>query len=371
MDRSDVFFAPGRLNIIGEHTDYTGGYVMPAPLSVGVKIHLLGTAEEWYLSSMTTDELYRGLPDAEWSGSPALGAFVKAIAQSLQDSDLSFSPVKAVIAGDLPPGCGLSSSTALVSALLAAMNARFQWHLSRTELMWLSQSAEQNTGIECGIMDQFCLWRAHAGKALMLDCENLTASSLDIHLPGWEWYILLSGVQHRLTDTPYNLRRRQLSEGIADLERILGRKPNLKSPDRETWQALEKLSDTVRQKRVRHLLTENARVLQMQQALTGRDACAAATLLNEGHQSLVHDFDLSCPEIDLLRDIFVKNCPEGGIRMVGGGFGGAMVALVPAVHATQQLARVLLEYRNQTGLDVGLLKVCLDGPVRALRTAIV
>ena len=363
MTTKTGFFAPGRINIIGEHTDYSGGYVMPAPLAYGISFINVEPADEWDIYSVSTGEKFSGVTSGKWTGSRQLMAFVKAIEKTAIGQGLQTSPLKGILESDLPTGSGLSSSTALTSVLLAAQYEINGWDLSRSEMMHLAQQTEINMGIQCGIMDQYCMWQGIREKAILLDCSALKHRVLDIHIPGYQWMLLFSGVKHQILGSPYNERRKQLFEGIGLLEKMGWKQEDLKTNSAGLLSNAMQINDPVVRKRVRYVISENARVLEMEEVLHEKDAKRVMSILNEGQAGLKNDYEVSCDEIDILVGSVMKYQPEIGIRMVGGGFGGALIVFMPEDVDRKFLNEALYEYEGQTGKKGVILPLKLGDPV--------
>jgi len=366
MYKGTRFFAPGRLNLIGEHTDYSGGLVMPAPLSLGIYFENVLPSSEWCLNSSSTGESFEGDPLGRWSGSKALHAFISAISITASRMDLPMVPLSGVIGSDLPAGNGLSSSTALTSVLLFAVAHHAGWDLDRHEMALLAQQVEQTMGIQCGIMDQYCMWKGYPGQAMLLDCSTLAMRPVGIALKGKVWFLVLSGVRHHLLDSPYNQRREQLFKGM---EWLIGQGVDadfLKNPDDRIGELIGGIPDSVHRKRMHYVWSENRRVLDMEQALLSGDATAAAALLNEGHDGLSMEYEVSCPEIDTLVRCLRDSIPDLGIRMVGGGFGGALLALADKHIPHENWERAFAAYSEHYPTHPSMLSVELGGPVREL-----
>lgn len=366
MNREHRFFAPGRLNIIGEHTDYSGGYVMPAPLSLGIYFENVQLSDQWDIRSLTTGEHFTGDPEGSWSGSPGLHRFIFALTTTLQDRGLVTRPLKGTLKADLPIGNGLSSSTALTSVLLLATSKLSRWSVPNKDMAFIGQSIERSMGINCGIMDQFCMWMGISENAMVLDCHSLQFRPVSIELPGYQWLLLLSGVKHHLLDSPYNERREQLFRGM-DLLMKKGQPADfLKNSGSGVHQAILAMPEGEERSRVHYVWKENQRVLQMERALAEKDSPRVMRLLNEGHDGLAEEFQVSCSEIDQLVMLCRKAVPEIGIRMVGGGFGGSLLALVRRDLPAEVLQEIIREYQDLFPVNAAFLPVSLGGPVREL-----
>lgn len=359
-----AFFSPGRLNIIGEHTDYSDGFVMPAPLANGIYFTEVADSKEWDIISDTTGEIFKGNPFQHWEGSPSLHKFCQALGSTARDLDLPFTALEGKIISDLPPGNGLSSSTALMSVMVAAQQHFNDWEIDRVSLARITQEAEMNMGIQCGFMDQFCMWNAAQEQAMLLDCKTLQTTPVDIHVPGFQWYLVLSGIRHTLQDSPYNQRRAQLFAGLAYLKSVGLTGDPLRSMDPVMERAIRTIPHEIQRSRVRYVREENARVMEMARALDTKNASLVARLLNEAQEGMAALYDVSCPEIDLLVRFIRQGSPDAGVRMVGGGFGGAVLVFIPEKDSLSRLNEALMQYEKRINVKTDILPVKLNGPVR-------
>lgn len=336
--------APGRVNLVGEHTDYNDGFVLPCAISrqtlvaarrrsdrqVRIVAGDLGRAGNAFSLSEPI------LPDsaAPWSN------YVRGVADGLLEAGLDVPGADIAIIGDMPQGAGLSSSAALENAAglaLAALAGRPD--IDRTRLALIGQRAEHLfAGCQCGIMDQLVSARAVAGAALLIDCRSLDCTP--VPLPDdLAVMIVHSGIARGLVDGEYNLRRQQCEAaarhfGVAAL-RDLATLPEAGGLDPVTYA------------RARHVVGENARTLAAAEALRAGDLARLGTLMAESHAAMRDDFQITLPAIDALVALLQDAVGSaGGARMTGGGFGGAVVALLPAAQVERVRAVVLAGYRT-------------------------
>jgi galactokinase len=311
-------FAPGRVNLIGDHTDYTGGFAMPAAIDLGTEVTFFPdrTAEAIELSSSVSQETARvplnvsldpwelGMLLPEWA------RFVGAITAVIKPRFGG----KGSVTTSLPVGAGLSSSASLAIALALA----FGYEGDRQELAMLCQTAEHAaSGVAGGLLDQMAITRNRPGSALLLDCGSLTYSHVPIP-PGAEILIAHCGVPRTLSTSAYTERRQQCEAA----EQIIGPLRNATPFD------VDRVRDPVLRKRARHVVTENARVKMFGTALELGELEAAGALMNDSHASLAHDFQVSIPELDALVERLQAIPGVFGARLTGAGFGGCAVALV-------------------------------------------
>jgi galactokinase len=361
-DPAGVWHAPGRVNLIGEHTDYNDGFVLPFALAQGVRA-AAGRRDDGVLelrSRQAPGEAVRvevrpaapgsipdnpaqaharpaaprSIPDnpaqaharPAASGSiPGWAGYAAGMAWSLVEAGHAIGGARVAIDSDLPQGAGLSSSAALECATAVALTGLYGLNIERPELARLARRAENDfVGAPTGIMDQSASLRCIRGHALLLDCRSLAAAQvpLDVAAAGLDLLVLDTGVRHRHAGGGYADRRRACERAAA----VLG-VPALR--DVTDLGTLGNLADPVLRRRARHVITENQRVLAVAGLLRSGAVCAVGALLTQAHRSLRDDFDVSWPAADVAVDSAVA-AGALGARMIGGGFGGSVIALVPA-----------------------------------------
>jgi galactokinase len=349
--------APGRVNLIGEHTDYNDGFVLPCAIGpanmIGAskrndnEIHIVAadfgdTTDSFDLSAITKSE--QGWAD-----------YVRGMVDALQKAGFALTGANLAIAGNLPKGAGLSSSASLEVAVGQAMMALAGSEIDRTLLAQIAQSAECNfVGTRCGIMDQLISAQGKAGHALLIDCRSLELT--DASIPDDVAIIIVhSGVTRGLVEGHYNERRRQCEAAAQAMGMAALRDANL--------DMLESAKlDSVTKRRARHVITENQRTLDAAAALAKSDLKTLGQLMGESHASMRDDFEITVPPIDRLVDIMQAAIgEEGGARMTGGGFGGACVAVLPVNRVAQVRAAVEREYHTPDG-EKPLIMVERPGP---------
>ena len=333
-----LFFAPGRVNLIGEHTDYNGGHVFPCALSMGI-YGMIAPREDKTLRMYSLDMPNKGIVEAsllelspgrtqKWTRYPE-GVF-----WAMQQRGILFEHgADLMFAGDLPSGSGLSSSAAL--EVLTGLMIREQYGLSGlsgTDLALIGQTAENEyCGMHCGIMDQFASANGKKDHAIYLDTDTLAYSLVPLILGDCCLIITNSNVKHSLVSSAYNDRRRECTEALAALRQVPALKelPSLCGLTPEEFEKVQQfIPDPVSRKRARHAVYENARTIQAVRVLKDRDLKAFGALLNESHVSLRDDYEVSCEEMDFLAEQAWKLPGVLGSRMTGGGFGGCTVSIV-------------------------------------------
>ncbi|HEU0252408.1 MAG TPA: galactokinase [Pyrinomonadaceae bacterium] len=347
-----TFRAPGRVNLIGEHTDYNDGFVMPAAidLSTWVKVSPLPGRRLQIFSENFNEQAELDLDapivyvNGDWSDYP-LG-----VAAMLEKAGYRLRGARLEIRGEVPIGSGLSSSAAIEVATACALVANSGLEVGRRELALLCQQAENEfVGARVGIMDQFVSLFGQEHHALLLDCRSLDFRLLPVP-DNVRLIICNTMVKHALASSAYNERREQCEEGVSHLAKFL---PGITALRDVTLEQLEhysrELSDVV-YRRCRHVITENARVLSSADALEQGDLQRFGELMAESHRSLRDDYEVSCKELDLMVELAREIEGVYGARMTGGGFGGSTVNLVDTEHVEEFRQHISERYEEITKL---------------------
>jgi galactokinase len=347
-----TFRAPGRVNLIGEHTDYNEGFVMPAAIgfSTFVTVSPHDDRKVSLFSENLSDEIEFDLDDPNLEATGHWSDYPKGVAVTLERSGYRLKGAKLTIRSEVPIGSGLSSSAAIEVATCYALVRNSGLCVEPVEMAKLCQRAENEfVGMRCGIMDQFVSCCGEAGKALMLDCRSLDHKLLP--LPQETRLVICNTmVKHALAASAYNKRRAECEAGVRHFAQSL---PNVRALRDVTEADLKRygsdLSEVV-YRRCRHVITENARVLEAAQALEHGDLDTFGRLMNESHRSLRDDYEVSCRELDLMVELAHEREGVYGARMTGGGFGGCTVNLVNAENVDEFERTVAQGYTEATGL---------------------
>jgi galactokinase len=347
-----VFRAPGRVNLIGDHTDYNDGFVMPAAIGLYTWVRARRRGDrmiEAYSAyfnetvSLSLDTL-AGPPRGHWSD------FVRGVAATLEGVGHRLSGADLLLHGDVPMGAGLSSSASLEVATALALTSLSGMEVPRVELAKLCQRAEHEyVGTRCGIMDQFIASLGVTGHALMLDCRSLEYQLLPIPA-GLQIVICNCMVKHQLASGQYNQRRADCEAGVTLLRKHLPAIRALRDLRIAELEAYEHALPATVYRRCRHVVTENERVLAASQALQSGDAGQFGDLMYQSHASLRDDYEVSCKELDLLVELASASSGVYGARMTGGGFGGCTVNLVEANASASFQKHIVQAYAEATGI---------------------
>ena len=340
-----VVRSPGRVNLIGDHTDYNDGFVLPLAIDLAVKIAFRPRDDDmvrlW--SERTNDWAEFSLDSLAREG--GWGAYIQGVASEMVPLGLARFGWEGVLVSDIPSGAGLSSSAALeLSAARAfALVSEVEW--DAVEMALLCQRAENNwVGVNCGIMDQLVCATGEVDRALLIDCRDLTRRAVPI--PHEATVVVLdTGTERRLVDSGYN-ERRHSCESAAQVFEVRA----LRDLDIETLESGKDRLDPVTYRRARHVVTENERTLLMTECLDQGDLIAAGELMRQSHISLRDDFEVSSDALNSMTESALLSPGCYGARMTGGGFGGSCVALVDTNRIDEFRADVLERYQAESGL---------------------
>ncbi len=361
--------APGRVNLIGEHTDYNEGFVLPVAIdrtvivafaarSDGqVRVYSLGFDKE---NSFSLDDIER-LEGDVWSN------YVRGVAAVLQKAGYGLTGVDMAIQGDVPIGAGLASSAALEVAVLGAFQHAAELAIDPRDQALLAQRAENEfVGVGCGVMDQMAAVMGRRDHALLIDCRSLETEAVPLNLAahGLNIVVAHTGVRRALSDSAYNQRRQECSRAAQVLAHVVGARPvrALRDVTSKDLAAHEGSLPDPLARRARHVVGENERVLETVEALRRGDLTTIGRLLYASHQSLAGDYEVSSPELDLMVQLACGVEGVVGARMTGAGFGGCTVNLVRQEAVDSFREQVIETYRSRTGLPAEMY-VCeaVDG----------
>jgi len=348
-----LFRAPGRINLIGEHTDYNQGFVMPMAIESSTWVAAAKRQDRCLeVYSETFDERISfslnslsGPPRGHW------GDFIRGVAATLQEVGYALCGADLLVHGEVPVGVGLSSSASLEVSVAFALAAVAGISIPRREMAMLCQKAEHEyTGTRCGVMDQFAACFSFADHALILDCRSLEYRLLAIP-SDVRMVVCNTGVRHQLAVGEYNLRRSECEQAVKLLQPSL---PEIRALRDVEVADLEKYKRDLSERlyrRCRHVISENQRVVRAAKALQSGDKVRVGQLMNQSHASLRDDYEVSCKELDLLVDLASSMQGVYGARMMGGGFGGCTVNMVSTGDVSTFCANIARMYAHETGIS--------------------
>ncbi len=347
--------APGRVNLIGEHTDYNDGYVFPMALDfqmeMAARLRTDGWVKLYSVDYHQQVEFSLNQPIAydsthKWSN------YVRGLFSVFQDTGIQLNGAEIVFQGDIPQGAGLSSSAALEVVTAVVLQKLNGFTNLPQELALLCQRAENKfVGMNCGIMDQFISMMGWQNHALFLDCRSLEYRQVPLKLGNNRIVICQSGVKHNLVESEYNKRRSECEQAVAILAKKQSGIKALRDANMEQVEACKNEMNEIVYKRCCHVIAENNRVLESVKVLTQGNLQSFGRLMNASHDSLRDLYEVSCPEIDELVKLARAVPGVLGARITGGGFGGCTVNLVNKDSCQEFTERVATAYRKKTGIE--------------------
>jgi len=350
--------APGRVNLIGEHTDYNDGYVLPIPLHS--RVHAAGrpngtnaiNIHATDYNQKTTYNLNEIHYDTEqpWTNYP------RGVTKTLLDQGHDLFGCDILLKGDVPQGAGLSSSAAVEIATARLLKDLNELQINPLELAYIGKTAENTfVGVQCGVMDQFVASLGREDHALFIDCRTNHHENISLH-PDYSIVIVNTMIKRELTTSAYNERRHQCEEGVRLLKPNIPQIKALRDVPPTQLHQVEELPEPIRN-RCHHVITENARVLQSIKALKHGDIHHLGTLMNQSHDSLRDNYQVSCHELDTLVEA-ARNTPGTlGARMTGAGFGGCTVNLVEKEKTSLFIETVTARYKTATGIQAEVYSI--------------
>ena len=351
-----IIQAPGRVNLIGEHTDYNDGFVLPSAINYQA-IVAAKPRDDQQVNVISVD--YNNAQDSFSLAEPIVATeqdwanYIRGVVKHLQLRGYQFNGADIAVSGNVPQGAGLSSSAALEVVIGQTFKELFGLSISQQDIALNGQEAENHfVGCNCGIMDQLISAEAKKDHALLIDCRSLETTP--VSLPqGMSIVIVNSNKKRGLVDSEYNTRREQC-EAAAKFFGVNA----LRDVTIDMFKARENELDEMTAKRARHVITENDRTVAAATAMQNNDISTLQRLMAESHASMRDDFEITVPEIDSLVAIIKGVVGEqGGVRMTGGGFGGCVVSIVPDAMVEQVIATVEKDYPEKTGLQASVF-VC-------------
>ncbi|HRF37796.1 MAG TPA: galactokinase [Saprospiraceae bacterium] len=362
--------APGRINIIGEHTDYNDGFVLPAAIGhkMTVQARRNGTPSTVHLTARATQQSFsfdlRDFSPVE-KGWPN---YVMGVVSELQKLGGVISGFDAEFESDVPIGSGMSSSAALECSFALALNELFGLGFDQWQLIKASQRAEHNfVGNKCGIMDQFAGVMGKKDHVMLLDCRSLDFQYFPLELGAYQLLLLNTNVSHSLASSEYNTRRAECEQGVHILQQEYPGIANLRDVNLKQIAAMEEQLPEHVFRRCRHVVSENQRVLDATKALLAGDFNAVGELMYQSHFSLQNDYEVSCPELDFLVQQTLDKDYVLGSRMMGGGFGGCTISIVEKERVAELVEEVSSVYSRHFGIDLTPVEVVIGDGAKVIR----
>ncbi|MGL5415133.1 MAG: galactokinase [Clostridium sp.] len=371
-EAKDSFFSPGRVNLIGEHTDYNGGNVFPCAIDIGTfavasrrdddKVRLFSlNFEEEGVKEFSINEL-KNIKEDSWANYP------KGVIWAFKESGCNIETgFDAVINGTIPNGAGLSSSASLELLIAQIIDDYSNLNVEMVDKVKLSQKAENKfIGVNCGIMDQFAIGMGQENKAIFLDTNTLKYDLVDFNLEGIKIVIGNTNKRRGLADSKYNERRSECEEALENLKEVVEIN-SLGELDEEGFEKFkENIKSEVCRKRAKHAVYENRRTIKAVEFLNEGNIKAFGKLMNNSHESLKIDYEVTGLELDTLAELAQKEEGVIGARMTGAGFGGCTIALVEEEYVDKFIEKVGKGYKSIVGYDASFYVVSASGGTRKL-----
>ena len=367
-----VYFAPGRVNLIGEHTDYNGGHVFPCALTIGTSTNHRATVLLQCIYSMNFEDLgvvessldaFTPDPDGLWINYPmgVMWAFEGRGMKLEQGLDIA-------LFGNIPNGSGLSSSASLEVVTGYMVKNLYGFDMTNQDLALIGQYSENNyNGCNCGIMDQFASAMGKKDHAIFLDTATLSFEYAPVILDSAKIVVTNSMVKHSLVTSAYNDRRNESAQALKDLQTVVDIKTLGDLTEEEFEAHKDAIKDEVARKRGKHAVYENQRTIKAVKALKDNDLATFGKLMNASHVSLRDDYETSCPEVDVLVDEAWKISGVIGSRITGGGFGGCTVSIVKDEAVEEFKEKLTAAYQEKVGKTPEFYVVSIgDGPSRIM-----
>ena len=340
-----LIFSPGRINIIGEHTDYNDGFVFPAAVDKGIIAAISkSNGDESTAIAVDLDEEYDfSIKEVEPIKNGNWRNYIVGVVGEIQKKGKQVGNFNIAFGGDIPNGSGMSSSAALENSVVFGLNELFELGLTKTEMIFISQKAEHNyVGVNCGIMDQYASMFGQENHALLLDCRTTEATPFLIDFKEYELLLINTNVKHSLADSAYN-DRRAVCEHVASL---LKEKALRDTTEEALLTIKDQISEEDYQKAL-FVVQENNRALLASEAMTANDIEKLGALVFGSHNGLQHQYKVSCDELDFLVDQAKESDDVIGSRMMGGGFGGCTINIVKKGKSDAFVEKVAPLYKSK------------------------
>jgi len=360
-----MVFSPGRINLIGEHTDYNEGFVFPAAINMGIALAIQKSdTESSQVYALDKKEIYefslnniQPLKDGSWRN------YVLGVISEIQKLGIVLENFNISFAGDIPGGAGMSSSAALENSVVFGLNELFNLKISKEQMILISQKAEHNyAGVRCGIMDQYASMFGKNKSALLLDCRTIKSKSFKIDFKNYRLLLINTNVKHDLSESAYN-DRREACERVSKLLKIKALRDACK-------QDLETIKEQISKEdfsKATYVIEENKRVEEFTKAINIDSLKTLGALLYQSHDGLSTKFKVSCKELDFLVEQTKSNKNILGARMMGGGFGGCTINLIKKTEVANFKKEIDTNFKNEFNRDCSIYQVKLSKGTRVVK----
>lgn len=359
-----LVFSPGRINLIGEHTDYNDGFVFPAAIDKGIVLAIQKNEENISnVYALNKEEMYSfevneisPLKNGGWKN------YIIGVVAEIQNLGIKINNFNIVFAGDIPGGAGMSSSAALENSIVFGLNELFDLALTKEQMILISQKAEHNfVGVKCGIMDQYASMFGEKKSALLLDCRTIKANLFKIDFKKYKLLLINSNVKHDLSESAYN-NRREVCERVSKLL-------NIKALRDASKKKMEKIKEEISEEdynKALYVIQENNRVKLFSKAIQNNELKTLGKLLYKSHKGLSEQYKVSCKELDFLVAQTKKNKNILGSRMMGGGFGGCTISLIKKTEVAQFKEYISKKFKEEFNNECSFYQVKLSRGTRKI-----
>tara|TARA_R110000868_G_scaffold98706_2_gene271779 strand:+ start:69614 stop:70762 length:1149 start_codon:yes stop_codon:yes gene_type:complete len=360
-----MVFSPGRINLIGEHTDYNEGFVFPAAINKGIVLAIQKSDHAYsHIVAMDKEEDHKfSLTEIEPIANGNWRNYILGVVSEIQERGIRLENFNLVFAGTIPGGAGMSSSAALENSIVYGLNEVFNLGLSQKEMILISQKAEHNfAGVKCGIMDQYASMFGVKKSALLLDCRTIEAQTFKIDFKSYKLLLINTNVKHELSESAYN-DRRTVCENTSKKLHI----PALRDASAKDLEGIkDSLSNEDYQKAL-YVIEENERVQLFATAIIDKDIKTLGELLYKSHEGLSTKYQVSCAELDFLVDKAKENSNILGARMMGGGFGGCTINLILKSEVKAFKKQIMKEFKSEFGKACSIYSVKLSDGTQTIK----
>ena len=362
--------SPGRINLIGEHTDYNGGYVLPCALNLSINMSFENNDIK---SSVISDLGYSMIFDVNDSYKRSINHwenYIFGVVEELKKIKPDLNNFSCNIKSSLPPGSGISSSSALVCGLIKGLAILNNLNLGNSKILNISRNVEHKyIGVLGGIMDQYTILNAKKNKAILLDCWKIKAKYININFGEFEILLLDSNIKHNLANTEYNTRVRECKQALKTINWI--NKKNYKNLSQVSLKEINKAKNDLsvsEYKRAVFVINENNRVIKSTKLIEKNNLLEFGKLMYQSHYGLKNNYEVSCKELDFLVDETKNNLAVIGARMMGGGFGGCTVNLVHRKEMSDFISKIKESYKSKFGIDLSSIIAKPGSGLKVFRT---
>lgn len=365
--RGYLYTSPGRINIIGEHTDYNGGFVFPGAVDKGITAEIIrnGTDRIHAYALDLNEEAEFGLTEEE-APKQSWARYIFGVCREIQKRGYEIGGFDTVFSGDVPLGAGMSSSAALESTYAFALNDQYKLGIEPFELALIGQATEHNyCGVKCGIMDQFASVFGKEGKIMCLDCRSMDYQYYPFNPEGYKLVLVDSVVKHELASSAYNKRRESCERVVAEIAKKNPDVKYLRDADMDMLREVKKSVSEEDYKRAEYVIEEIQRVLDVADALNANDYETVGAKMYETHEGMSKLYEVSCEELDFL-NMVARQCGVTGSRVMGGGFGGCTINLVKNGLYEGFIREVKSRYLEKYGKEPKIYDVVISDGSRKL-----